>query len=165
VCRTPLKTADAREFTTTEHLGDLLRECSASAYDAVFHAAAVSDFKFGQVFERAPDGALRPVNAGKFSTRAGVLMAELAPTTKLIAQLRGLFPRAKLFGWKYEIDGGHEAALSAGATQLQEKHTDFSVINGTAYGEGFGILSKTGTLDHVPDVPTLCRTLLRLASA
>lgn len=163
-CRTPLNAAETIEFTTTENLLNIFRECSAQSYDALFHAAAVSDFKFGQVFEKCSDGALRPLAGDKFSTRSGPLLAELVPTPKIIAQLRDLFPRARLFGWKYELDGGHEAALAAGTRQLHDNHTDFSVINGRAYGEGFGILSKTGTLDHVPDAQTLCRTLLRLTA-
>jgi len=164
VCKTPLKTLDAHDFTTTDHLLDLLRKLAAQPCDAVFHAAAVSDFKFGKVFERKPEGQLEPIAAGKFSTRSGVLMAELVPTQKIIGGLRGLFPGTKLFGWKYEVDGDQQAALAAGKKQLSDNNTDYCIVNGRAYGEGFGVLSKTGSFDHAPDLGTLCKSLLRLAS-
>jgi phosphopantothenoylcysteine synthetase/decarboxylase len=163
-CTLPLKTKDAREFTTTENLLAQLRCCSTERYDAVFHAAAVSDFKFGQVFEKHPEGKLEPLNSGKFSTRSGVLLAELVPTPKIISELRALFPKTKLFGWKYEVDGGQAGALSAGKKQLLANQTDYCVVNGKAYGPGFGVLTKEGALEHVPDTVNLCQTLLRLAS-
>ena len=58
----------------------------------VFHAAAVCDFTFGDLWRRSPDGELLPVTGGKVSTRNGSLLAELVPTPKLIAELRGWFP-------------------------------------------------------------------------
>ncbi|MEW6161577.1 MAG: phosphopantothenoylcysteine decarboxylase, partial [Verrucomicrobiota bacterium] len=36
-----------RDFTTTAHLAERLQDCVSASVDAVFHAAAVSDFQFG----------------------------------------------------------------------------------------------------------------------
>lgn len=163
-CTLQPKTKDAREFTTTENLLAQLRYCATERYDAVFHAAAVSDFKFGQVFEKNPGGKLEPLNSGKFSTRSGLLMAELVPTPKIISELRAFFPKAKLFGWKYEVDGGQAGALSAGKKQLLSNNTDYCVVNGKAYGPGFGVLAKGGSLEHLADASALCKRLLDLAS-
>jgi phosphopantothenoylcysteine synthetase/decarboxylase len=163
-CTQQLKMKDVGEFTTTENLLGQLRHCSAQTYDALFHAAAVSDFKFGQVFEKLADGRLEPLSSGKFSTRSGVLLAELVPTPKIISELRGFFPKAKIFGWKYEVEGGQAGALSAGKKQLLANHTDYCVVNGRAYGSGFGVLAKDGSFEHVPDATVLCQVLLRLAS-
>ena len=163
ICTQPLKTKDAREFTTTENLLAQLRYCSAQPYDALFHAAAVSDFRFGQVFERHAEGRLEPLTSRKFSTRSGALMAELVPTPKIISELRVFFPKTKLFGWKYEVDGGQAEALSVGKKQLLANNTDYCVVNGRAYGTGFGVLAKNGLLEHAPDAATLCQTLLHLA--
>jgi phosphopantothenoylcysteine decarboxylase/phosphopantothenate--cysteine ligase len=165
ICTTPLRAAEVKPFTTTDHLLELFREQAARHYDAIFHAAAVSDFKFGGIFERSPDGSLSALKAGKVSTRSGTLMAELVPTAKIIAQLRNLFPGAKLFGWKYEVDGDQAAAVRAGQRQLADNRTDYSVVNGRAYGAGFGVLSRTGVIDHCPDSAALCKRLLRLALA
>jgi phosphopantothenoylcysteine synthetase/decarboxylase len=165
ICTTPLRASAVQPFTTTDHLLSLFRECAAHPYDGVFHAAAVSDFKFGKIFERASDGSLNALNGGKVSTRSGTLVAELLPTAKIIAHLRALFPSAKLFGWKYEVDGDQGAALEAGKRQIRDNHTDFCVVNGRAYGAAFGVLSKQGSIEHTRDSATLCQTLLRLASS
>jgi phosphopantothenoylcysteine synthetase/decarboxylase len=159
-----LKAEEVHPFTTTEHLLNLLIKCSRDPYEAVFHAAAVSDFKFGRVFERGEEGELRQVSSGKFSTRSGTLLAELVPTPKIIGELRGLFPNARIFGWKYEVEGDRESVLAAAERQLRENKTDFCVVNGPAYGEGFRVLSRSGEFQAVRDSTALFETLFRLIS-
>ncbi|MCX6912942.1 MAG: DNA/pantothenate metabolism flavoprotein domain protein [Verrucomicrobia bacterium] len=103
-------------FTTTANLHDRLQSLAGQPVDALFHAAAVSDFTVGKVWRRAPQGELTEVHAGKLSTREGTLLAELVPTPKIIAELREWFPHAWLVGWKYEVEGGR-----AGVIQLAER--------------------------------------------
>lgn len=135
------RAAEVRTFTTTADLRDSLAAMSAAAVEAVFHAAAVSDFAFGKVYRREAGGNLAEVTSGKFSTREGTLLAELVPTPKIIAQLRGWFPRAQIVGWKYEVDGGRDEAIRAASHQIAECRTDACVVNGPAYGAGFGLIS------------------------
>jgi phosphopantothenate---cysteine ligase (CTP) len=142
-------------FTTTADLAAQLESHAHQPFAAVFHAAAVSDFSFGPVYHRAADGTLIPVTSGKFSTRSGPMLAELVPTPKIIAQLRGWFPHTYLVGWKYEVDGSQESALKQGRQQLVEHHTNGCVVNGPAYGPGFGWVTKVGTILHLPDKPCL----------
>src|SRR4030088_3513802 len=52
-------------FTTTSCLRDLLQTFSDQPVDAVFHAAAVSDFAFGKIWLRSPQGELTEVKSGK----------------------------------------------------------------------------------------------------
>jgi len=134
------------EFTTTAHLLERFQEVAKSEepVEAVFHAAAVSDFQFGKIYRRGMAGELQAITSGKYTTREGTLLAELIPTPKLIGQLRGLFPKARLIGWKYEVDGGRAEALALGARQIAENGTDYCVVNGAAYGEGFGVLEADG---------------------
>lgn len=146
-------------FTTTTCLGEHLQALAGTGVDAVFHAAAVSDFAFGPVWRREPDGRLTEVRAGKLSTRAGALLAELVPTPKLLARLRGWFPRAWLVGWKYEVDGDRASALVAGAEQLAQTGTDLCVVNGPAYGEGFGLLARGAAPRHCEDQEALFAAL------
>lgn len=155
---------EVRPFTTTASLGEALAAAAGPGMDAVFHAAAVSDFAFGRVWRRAPDGGLVEVHGGKFCSRAGPLLAELAPTPKLIARLRGWFPRAWLAGWKYEVDGDRAAALAAGAAQIRDCATDACVVNGPAYGEGFGLLTRAGTFRHCGSREELLAALLAAPS-
>src|SRR5437773_4194873 len=62
-------------FTTTADLAQRLEKLSPSTFDAVFHAAAVSDFAFGKIWERPYCQDLREVNLAKVSTRQGTLLA------------------------------------------------------------------------------------------
>lgn len=131
-------------FTSTASLRDRLEALSGETVHAVFHAAAVSDFSFGAVWQGSPGGELTAVRAGKIPTRDGGLLVELVPTPKVIRQLRGWFPRARLAGWKYEVDGGHEDVLTAARRQLVEADSDLCVANGPAYGAGFGLVTAAG---------------------
>ena len=62
---------------------------------AFFHAAALADFKIFRARDRQR----------KISSRAGAVTLELVPLGKVISGLRELFPKAKIAGWKYELDG------------------------------------------------------------
>ena len=136
------KDVDLQQFTTTADLAGKLKHLTE--VDAVFHAAAVSDFAAGQVFRRAADGQLEPLNQGKLSTRDGELLLELKPTPKIIARLREWFPAALLVGWKYEVDGNRDSAIGQGRAQISENKTNGCVVNGPAYGKGFGWLGSNG---------------------
>jgi phosphopantothenoylcysteine decarboxylase/phosphopantothenate--cysteine ligase len=142
-------------FTTSGDLRERLRKLSGDPTDAVFHAAAVSDFKFGKVWKRAPDGALDEVKSGKIPTGLGTLLAELVPAAKIIAELRGWFPKARLTGWKYEVEGGRASAVALGERQLAECRTDACVVNGRAYGAGFGLVTGPGKCVHLRDAAAL----------
>jgi phosphopantothenate---cysteine ligase (CTP) len=138
-------------FRSAADLRTLLLREAGGEVGAVFHAAAVSDFAFGRVWRRGAGDRLVAVQAGKLSTRDGALLAELLPTTKIILELRGWFPRAWLVGWKYEVDGGRDAAIERGRSQLRECRTDVCVVNGPAYGPGYGVLPADGSCTHVED--------------
>ena len=152
-------------FTTTESLREQLRTLAQQNIGAVFHAAAVSDFKFGKIWLRSAAGELSEIKSDKISTRQGALLAELVPTPKIIAELRDWYPRARLVGWKFEVDGDRAAVLRAAEEQMAKCCTDACVANGPAYGSGFGLM--TGGREraiHVPDAAglfTALETLLR----
>lgn len=158
----PCRAQTVVEFTTSGSLAQLLQERSAEKWDAVFHAAAVSDFRFGAVYERTAGGELRQITSGKFSTRHGPLLAELIPTPKIISSLRELFPPARIIGWKYEMVGGREDALAAAERQIQENRTDGCVVNGRAYGAGYGVVG-VGNVQHCPTPEELYARLETLA--
>ena len=148
-------------FTTSADLAEKLERLAKA--DAIFHAAAVSDFAAGQVFRRTDEGKLEPLNAGKHSTRDGDLLLELKPTPKIIASLREWFAEALLLGWKYEVDGDRDSALGQGQTQIVENQTNGCVVNGPAYGNGFGWLSNDHPAEHLADKAELFNKLAGLA--
>ena len=119
-----------------------------SGAGAVFHAAAVSDFAFGKIWERAANGTLKEIRSPKISTRSGTILAELKPTPKIISELRAWFPTAFLAGWKFELESDRAQALARASRQLAENRTDACVVNGRAYGEGFGLVATQGQYRH-----------------
>jgi len=147
-------------FTTTENLREQLRTVAKQSIDAVFHAAAVCDFRFGKICWRSPAGELSEVRSGKFSSSQGPLLAELVPAPKIIAELRVWYPRARLLGWKFEVDGDRAGVLRAAGEQLTQCRTDACVANGPAYGSGFGLVtSGAGGFIHLPDEAALFAAL------
>jgi len=138
-------------FTTTADLQSRLAALASPEIGAVFHAAAVSDFTFGKIWERGGDGELREVNAAKIPTRDSALLAELVPTAKIIRHLRGWFPRALLAGWKYELDGDRAQTIAKGVRQISDNQSDICIVNGHAYGDGFGLIDRVGSNIHLPD--------------
>lgn len=152
------KAAHIETFTTTADLAQRLHSHSGQGINAVFHAAAVSDFGFGQIWLRSTDGSLAEVKSGKISTREGTLLAELVPTPKIISQLRAWYGNALLVGWKYEVDGERNGVVNAARRQLSECATDVCIANGPAYGEGFGVV----TADAHETCPTMQSLFERL---
>ena len=148
-------------FTTTSDLSARLEAHSGKPVGAVFHAAAVSDFSFGKVWSRGAGGELTEIKSGKYSTRQGTLLAELVPTKKVIASLRGWFPKARLTGWKYEVDGARPDVVNAAEKQIAECRLDACVANGPAYGNGFGLLDHNNRCAHIENKTSLFEALER----
>ena len=149
------------EFTTTANLREHLQSLSAKKASAVFHAAAVSDFRFGRIQLQSPHGTLMDIKSKKIPTDEGKLLVELVPTRKIIAELRAWFPSAKLVGWKFEAEGKRPDAIWAAEQQLTKCLTDAAVANGPAYGEGFGLITRQGHV-HLSDPPKLFDALEKL---
>lgn len=149
-------------FSTTANLREWLQALASPGVNAVFHAAAVSDFTFGKIWQRSATGELTEVKPGKISTRMGPLLAELTPTPKVIGSLRDWFPQARLVGWKYEVDGDRAVVLAAAEKQIRECLTDACVANGPAYGEGFGFVGRNGRCAHLENPEALYNRLAEL---
>ncbi len=160
--RGDLKARKVERFTTTADLRTRLEALSTQGVGAVFHAAAVSDFTFGAVWERSESGELIRCAERKISTRKGMLLAELKPTPKIISELRGWFPHAQLVGWKYELDGDRTRVIDLAGQQLVKNRTNACVVNGAAYGKGFGLVTGAGRCEHLADAAALYQALARL---
>ncbi len=123
-------------FSTND---DLLAKLQAQAgrAGAIFHAAALCDYRVKSIHAEHGDAVL---GAAKIPTRSGNLKLELEPTVKVLPQLRALFPAAKIVGWKYELDGTGDDVIDRALRQIAECATDACVVNGAAWGDGFGFV-------------------------
>jgi phosphopantothenate---cysteine ligase (CTP) len=161
----PRRAQQTEVFTTTADLQERLAAHAAHAVDAVFHAAAVSDFRMVKLWVRAPTGELTEVRAGKISTQHPSLLMELEPTPKILGQLRGWFPAAQLVGWKYEVEGDRASVLAKAQEQIRNNRTDACLANGPAYGSGYGLVEPEGRLSHLEDREALGTALCRWLAA
>jgi phosphopantothenoylcysteine synthetase/decarboxylase len=156
----PLYPVEVVPFTTNDDLSSKLQRLIGREEVAMmFHAAALCDFRVRDI--QSEDG--HPLPDGKISSRTGLLRLTLEPTVKLIGTLRRLFPASILIGWKYELEGTPNDVIAQGRRQMDECLTDACVLNGTAYGAGFGLVTRSGEQAHLPDKPELCRFLLEWA--
>ncbi|MBM3882394.1 MAG: DNA/pantothenate metabolism flavoprotein domain protein [Verrucomicrobia bacterium] len=152
-----------QRFGTAADLRARLAGLAGASVQAVFHAAAVGDFAFGQVYVRQAAGELQAVTAGKLPSAQGALLAELVPTPKILAAMRDWFARAAIVGWKYEVDADRAQAIARAQEQLRACRTDACVVNGPAYGAGYGLLRDTGGLAHLESREALLAALGELA--
>lgn len=136
-------------FDSTRDLQDALEELSREQIrGTLFHTAAVSDYF------------LPGAEPGKIPTTGGTLSLKLEPTPKLLPRMREWFPEAEVIGWKFEAQGHRDDALAAGMRQITACGTRACVVNGPAYGNGFGVLRASGEIQHLPDRRALCKYLV-----
>ena len=144
------KSACVIPFTTNTSLQEILEGIEPP--DAVFHAAALCDFRFagpatGKVRSDLPEWHL-----------------VLHPAPKLLPLLRPLFPEALIVGWKYEVEGEREEALARGRHQIAKNNTDACVVNGPAYGPGLGLL-EPDQFTHFSSRREFCLNLAKWSAA
>ena len=144
-------------FSTTTDLRHQLRVTQSDTIKAVFHVAAVSDYRVSCI-RNAKTGS--KLNTGKISTQEGPIKVELTPTPKIIRQLHRWYPKAKIIGWKYEVDGNRENAVAVARDQIKRCRTEACVANGPSYGEGFGLVSADGVI-HNPNAIALLKQLVK----
>lgn len=158
-CQIEPMTARVQIFTTPADLSARLEKLASPEFGAVFHAAAVSDFALAKIWRRAANNELEEILSRKIPTGKGAILAELSPTPKIISRLRGWFPQAWLAGWKYELEGDRASAISRGQRQIKENQTNACVVNGSAYGDGYGLVSLESHCQHFPNRPELFAAL------
>ena len=148
-------------FATNADLLARLRELGGGGADVVLHAAALCDYEVQSA--RSGDGTL--LAGKKIPTLAGEVTLTLRPALKLLPGLRGIFPNAKIVGWKYELDGDRAAAEAKARAQISGNGTDACVVNGVAWGAGFGFIEPGCDTIAIADKPALCAFLVQWLGA
>ena len=153
----PVWASRVESFATNDDLAQHLESISRlENIDAVFHAAALCDYRVEQVLS----GVGEAITSAKFATRDGRLHLILAPAMKVLPRMRGWFPGARIVGWKYELAGTRDDAFGKAWKQLRDCETDACVLNGVAYGEGFALCHADGCVQTCSDAPALCESIL-----
>ncbi|MEK0446901.1 MAG: Phosphopantothenoylcysteine synthetase/decarboxylase [Verrucomicrobiota bacterium] len=125
----------------------------------VFHAAALSDFEVDAIFGPGQE----PLPEKKIPSFYEEVHLVLKPAFKLLPNLSELFPHAKVVGWKFELRGSRAEAITCAQAQLELNHSALCVLNGAAYGDGFGILDHQGLIAQVDTRSELAFWLTRWA--
>ncbi|PTY05375.1 hypothetical protein DB346_02065 [Verrucomicrobia bacterium LW23] len=204
-------------FGTNEDLDEILKDWAGRhAFHAVFHAAALGDFRVKEihypqevesfkdkalhsaevyddvdsalhnidesVFARdeektefseissappikfndkaQPDSSPVPKMPAKIGSEIKTLHVVLTAARKLLPRFRQRFgPDTRIVGWKYELDGSREVAVAQAHQQIEKCQSNASVINGRAYGPGYGICLPGGDLHHCADREALVEWL------
>ena len=148
----------AKYFQTNEDLHRFLSEVQQrDRVDAVLHAAALSDFGVTQM--RVPG---RAVEAAKISSEARSIELRLLPKPKLIRDLRDLFAGAYIVGWKFELEGTPMDVVREGMRQIEVNRTNACVLNGSAFGPGFGFCTSLGLVCTLPTKDALSDWLVEV---
>jgi phosphopantothenoylcysteine synthetase/decarboxylase len=147
----------AKLFATNEDLERLLTKIfQPETVDVLFHVAALADFRVGRI-EINRTRQLVP----KIASDAGPVWLELIPQSKLIANLRTYFPKARIVGWKFEHGITRDELLSEAARQIRQHRTNACVVNGRAFGPGFGVCTSAGLIATCDSKASLAEFFVR----
>lgn len=148
--------AELRAFSTNDDLLEKIQGLPGRPeVGAVFHVAALCDYRAVSV----RDVGGTELRAAKLPTRDGNLLLTLEPAAKLLPRLGGLFPNARIIGWKFELDGTRDDVLAKARLQLATCRSQACVVNGSAWGAGFGFVEPERDPVECPDKPALCAFL------
>ena len=157
-----LHATEVESFSTNDDLAERFERIGQLRHiDAIFHAAALCDYRVARI----ADASGNAVHSPKIATRDGRLVLELEPATKVLPKLRGWFPHSYIVGWKYELAGNQNDAFAKAWRQLLDCHTDACVLNGAAYGPGFAVCLASKTSFSCATADVLGQHLLRLVSS
>jgi phosphopantothenoylcysteine synthetase/decarboxylase len=145
------KNARVLAFSTNASLMTILETLPVQPV-AVFHAAALCDFMVHRI--------VGTEGARKIRSTVDELHLILRPAEKILPRLRTLFPDSIIVGWKHELDGSRADAIARAREQVGKSRTNACVVNGSAYGKGFGFLTRESEeLSHLIDKAELCAFL------
>jgi phosphopantothenoylcysteine decarboxylase/phosphopantothenate--cysteine ligase len=141
---------------------NLKRLLAANFYDAVIHAAAVSDFSVGEVLTKDGESLNHP--GGKLSSGSD-LMLRLKPNPKLLDRIRAwsMNPALCVIGFKLTDTDNVQHRIAAVRKQFEESkvdavvHNDLSEISPSAHSFSFHALGRDPVF--CADTGALAKTL------
>ncbi len=126
-------------------LARLAADPATAQPDLLLHCAALSDFEVASVQPVEGEGSTHPdPSARKLTSEAPGWILRLKRISKTLPKLKALFPQTKILGWKYAVDGERADAIAAGEHQMEACHTVGCLLNGSAWGDGYGLLLPGG---------------------
>jgi phosphopantothenate---cysteine ligase (CTP) len=120
-----------KPYRTFEDLQTLMADSiPRGTFDAIIHAAAVSDYVVAGVYAKGDDGQFTDASAGKVKGSHPELWLRLVPTPKLVDRVRRDWHfTGKLVKFKLEVDVADEALLAVAETSRLYSGADLMVAN------------------------------------
>ncbi len=146
-CRDEPKAGAVHRFTSAHDLRGRLEELSQTLVPhprAILQCAAVADYHVASV--EAAGG--EKLSGEKISGGHEEIILRLRKNPKILPELKKMYPGSIVVGWKYEMDGGIGTAVSRAEAQILEASSDACVVNGAAYGQGFGWMLRGKSPRH-----------------
>jgi phosphopantothenate-cysteine ligase/phosphopantothenoylcysteine decarboxylase/phosphopantothenate--cysteine ligase len=117
-----------RTFRELERL--LAALIPGGAFDAILHAAAVSDYQVEGAYLPSPEGPWQKITAGKIPSSYPELWLRLTPTPKLIDRFRSAWRfRGWLVKFKLEVGRSDEELLAIAEQSRRQSQADLIVAN------------------------------------
>jgi phosphopantothenate---cysteine ligase (CTP) len=146
---TPRASWTVRPYRTFDQLETLMAgSIPGGVFDAIVHAAAVSDYAVAGVFARNPDEEMHPVEtAGKLKGSYPEVWLRLIPTPKLVDKVRSEWKfRGRLVKFKLEVGVADADLLTIAETSRRYSGADLMVANTL---EGMHEWALVGAGDYV----------------
>jgi len=74
-----------------------------------------------------------------------------------------IFSQTPIVGWKLELEGSRDDLVREASQQVKKNRTDACVINGRAFGDGFGFCTSEGLQEVLSSKAELASFLVQWA--
>jgi phosphopantothenate-cysteine ligase/phosphopantothenoylcysteine decarboxylase/phosphopantothenate--cysteine ligase len=121
---------EVRDYRTFDELRDLMAELiTPTNFDAIIHAAAVSDYALAGIYSQEATGMV-DVRAGKVKSSYPELWLRLTPTPKLVDQIRPVWGfQGVLVKFKLEVGVTEDELLRIAEKSRLQSGADLMVAN------------------------------------
>jgi phosphopantothenoylcysteine synthetase/decarboxylase len=157
-----------RPYRTFDELSALMEEAiPGGGFDAIVHAAAVSDYALAGIFAPGPGGEFVDVAAGKVKSHHSELWLRLVPTPKLIDRVRRPWGFAgTLVKFKLEVGLSEPQLTEVAERSRVQSDADLMVANTLEGMNDFALVGPVvRSYERVPRVGLAARLLDLLEAA
>ncbi len=151
-----------QRYRTFDDLSRLMRSTIPNGgFDAIIHAAAVSDYALEGIFAKNDKGELTDVSAGKVKSHHPELWLKLVPTPKLVDRIRGEWGfKGVLVKFKLEVGLSDSQLLEVAEQSRVQSDADLMVANTLEGMNAFAYLGPVGGRYEKVERSDLARRLL-----
>ncbi len=140
-----------RSYRTYEDLDNrMAEEITSGQYQAIIHAAAVSDYHTAGIFSMR-DGQLEDASAGKVKSHHAELWVKLVPAPKLVDKIRSVWGfRGTLVKFKLEVGLTEAELLEVAERSRVQSDANLMCANTLEGMQDWALIGRENRYDRVP---------------